>query len=180
MANLSVPSPGKWISDMFGNICLRLFFWIWEFGIRYFSIFFWFFTKNWENAEKSFWSFLVFFRQYLIFLTSAHQSSYSKDPFCFNEKFWNPVFAPQTQIFIPNFRPEFRTFDQQFERSTGNSNVRPELPTTTEFSRCPVLLNFDVFPDFECSTGNSNVRPGKFRLPPNFSLKQNGSFEYEL
>ena len=32
-----------------------------------------------------------------------------------------------------------------FERSTGNSNVRPEIPTTTECFGCPVFLNFDVF-----------------------------------
>ena len=40
-----------------------------------------------------------------------------------------------------------------FERSTGNSNVQPEIPTTTEIFGWPVFLNF------ERSTGNSNVRP---------------------
>ena len=30
-----------------------------------------------------------------------------------------------------------------FERSTGNSNVRPEIPTTTEFFGCPIFLNFE-------------------------------------
>ena len=39
----------------------------------------------------------------------------------------------------------FRTFDRKFERSAGNSNVRPEIRT------------FDQ--KFERSAGNSNVRP---------------------
>ena len=28
-----------------------------------------------------------------------------------------------------------------------NSNVRPEIPITTEFFGCPVFLNFNVFPE---------------------------------
>ena len=36
-----------------------------------------------------------------------------------------------------NFR---MTRFSEFERSTGNSNVRPEIPTTTEFFGCPVFV----------------------------------------
>ena len=36
-------------------------------------------------------------------------------------------------------------------------NVRPEIPTTTDFFQCPVfLLTTNVFPDFESSSGLSD------------------------
>ena len=50
---------------------------------------------------------------------------------------------------ILNVRPELRTFDRKFERSTGNYHRK--FPMTRFFT-------INVWPDFERSTGNSNVR----------------------
>ena len=47
-----------------------------------------------------------------------------------------------------------------------NSNVRPEIPTTTEIFQWPVFLTINFFPDFERSTGNSDYQ--KFSNHPLF------------
>ena len=53
-----------------------------------------------------------------------------------------------------------------FERSTRNSNVRPEIrmfdwkfQLPPDFSNVPIYSTINVFPDLERSTGNANVRP---------------------
>ena len=68
--------------------------------------------------------------------------SYSKDEFCFNEKFWKPVFRPLVPLLsfiFPNVRPESRTFSRNLERSAEIPNVgRQSLD----------LWPFPFFPEF--------------------------------
>ena len=95
---------------------------------------FWSNLQNWiififfgGKNGKLFWSFLVVFRSYLIFLAPEYQYSYSKDQICFNEKLWEPVsrlYKLNLFIFIfPNARPEFRTSDLNFVLTATLKNI---------------------------------------------------------
>ena len=105
------------------------------------------------------WFNIVFIRFYIVlydFLEVGPQ--FSNDSF-----FWPLTFGR-----ILNSRPEIRTFDWKFqlpqkfsndpffltiivwpdfECSTGNANVRPEIPTTTEIFQWPVFLTMNVWPE---------------------------------
>ena len=85
----------------------------------------WFLHVFWKDGKIFLVIFCSFSIIYDIFWSLHIKARIEKDPFSFNEKFWKPVFGPQTPIFILHFckrstrisnvRPEIRTFDQKFD-----------------------------------------------------------------